>query len=179
MLIAGMAAFLICASGNLEMRLFKTGAVMLGFLSHLILDEIYSVDVRGLRLKSSFGTAVKFWSDSAWGNFSTYAKLVILTIAALNDPIWEAELPPEDQKIPQMASRLVDRIKSASAPYLGGSDQTEVVTDEGQGGETGFGAGLEQTPTIEQQRDWPVVDQGDFHRMSETPSRDPYPAVPR
>jgi len=33
--------------------------VFLGFLTHLVLDEIYSVDVVGLRLKHSFGTALK------------------------------------------------------------------------------------------------------------------------
>ena len=39
---------------------------MVGFLSHLVLDEIYSVDFRGARikLKSSAGSAVKFMSSS-------------------------------------------------------------------------------------------------------------------
>lgn len=37
------------------------GAFMfLGYLTHLTLDEIYSVDVMDTRLKSSFGTALKF-----------------------------------------------------------------------------------------------------------------------
>lgn len=34
-------------------------AVLLGFLIHLLLDEIYSVDLEGGRLKRSFGTALK------------------------------------------------------------------------------------------------------------------------
>lgn len=34
-------------------------AVLLGFLIHLLLDEIYSVDLAGGRLKRSFGTALK------------------------------------------------------------------------------------------------------------------------
>ncbi|GAB2721177.1 metal-dependent hydrolase [Halomonas garicola] len=34
-------------------------AVLAGFLIHLMLDEIYSVDVAGGRLKRSFGTALK------------------------------------------------------------------------------------------------------------------------
>lgn len=32
-----------------------------GFLSHLILDEIYSVDIKGKKLKKSFGTALKLY----------------------------------------------------------------------------------------------------------------------
>jgi membrane-bound metal-dependent hydrolase YbcI (DUF457 family) len=35
------------------------GFVFVGFLTHLILDEIYSVDVMGTHIKKSFGTALK------------------------------------------------------------------------------------------------------------------------
>ena len=35
------------------------GFMMVGYLVHLVLDEIYSVDVMDVRVKSSFGTAVK------------------------------------------------------------------------------------------------------------------------
>ncbi|MDX2202597.1 MAG: metal-dependent hydrolase, partial [Hyphomicrobiaceae bacterium] len=35
------------------------GFMLVGFLTHLILDEIYSVDVMDTRIKSSFGTALK------------------------------------------------------------------------------------------------------------------------
>ncbi|HCR98585.1 MAG: metal-dependent hydrolase [Halomonas sp.] len=34
-------------------------AVLLGFIIHLVLDEMYSVDLEGARLKRSFGTALK------------------------------------------------------------------------------------------------------------------------
>ncbi len=36
------------------------GFLFVGFLTHLILDEIYSVDVMGTHIKKSFGTALKF-----------------------------------------------------------------------------------------------------------------------
>ena len=41
-----------------------------------MLDEIYAVEWAGgrWRFKSSFGTALKLWGDSAWGNFSTYCE---------------------------------------------------------------------------------------------------------
>jgi hypothetical protein len=35
------------------------GFLLIGFLTHLILDEMYSVDVLGNRIKKSFGTALK------------------------------------------------------------------------------------------------------------------------
>ncbi len=41
--------------------LFLTG----GFLIHLVLDEVYSVDLRGIKLKRSFGTALKFTCKAA------------------------------------------------------------------------------------------------------------------
>jgi len=41
---------------------FVTG----GYIVHLLLDEIYSIDWAGRRVKRSFGTALKFWSRSNW-----------------------------------------------------------------------------------------------------------------
>ena len=57
-LIAGELTFLAYHSPSGATRLFLAGAVAFGFLSHLVLDEIYSVDFRGLtlRLKPSAGT---------------------------------------------------------------------------------------------------------------------------
>jgi membrane-bound metal-dependent hydrolase YbcI (DUF457 family) len=41
--------------------------MVVGFLTHLILDELYSVDVMDTRIKSSFGTALKFGdSNHPW-----------------------------------------------------------------------------------------------------------------
>ncbi|GHT23011.1 hypothetical protein FACS189419_06360 [Planctomycetales bacterium] len=65
-LLCGEIVFLL-ATGTLEERLLKAGALMAGFLSHLILDEVFSLDSTGqifkpFRLKKSFGTALK-WSD--------------------------------------------------------------------------------------------------------------------
>lgn len=39
------------------------GFMMIGYLTHLVLDEIYSVDVMDVRIKSSFGTAVKLFDS--------------------------------------------------------------------------------------------------------------------
>lgn len=42
------------------------GFVLLGFLTHLILDELYAIDISGIRLKRSFGSALKLFSLKAW-----------------------------------------------------------------------------------------------------------------
>ena len=55
----GLLAFLITDHQHLQLRVYWTIAAVAGFMTHLILDEIYSVDFRGVRLKKSFGTALK------------------------------------------------------------------------------------------------------------------------
>ena len=49
------------------------GFLFLGFLSHLILDEIYSIDVDDRRLKTSFGTALKLIDFKHLGHSSAMA----------------------------------------------------------------------------------------------------------
>jgi membrane-bound metal-dependent hydrolase YbcI (DUF457 family) len=78
LLIVGGIAYLICGGTDTTARYFKAGGVMLGYLSHLVLDEIYAFEWRGGRwqMKKSFGTAMKLWGDDGWSNFSTYGKLL-------------------------------------------------------------------------------------------------------
>lgn len=87
-LIFAELAFLMCDTENVTMRYFKAGAVLLGVLSHLVLDEIWSVEIKGVRvrLKKSFGTALKLWGDSTWGNLSCYGKLVALSLLCVGEP---------------------------------------------------------------------------------------------
>lgn len=86
-MIAGMFMYLVCMSEDVGVRLFKSWAVVLGFVSHLLLDELYSVDWQGkkIRVKKSFGTAMKFFSSRPWANFTTYAKLAVLLVMILSD----------------------------------------------------------------------------------------------
>jgi hypothetical protein len=85
----GLLTFLIVADQNLQVRFFKSAAVMLGFFSHLLLDEIWSVNVRvgKLNVKKSFGTAIKFFGKDSWANYSVYGKLIALSIFAFGDPM--------------------------------------------------------------------------------------------
>jgi hypothetical protein len=88
--IFGELAFLLTSGPDLRLRVYKAGAVVLGYLTHLVLDELYSIDwYRGrLRLKKSFGTALKMFSHKWWPNVSTYVKLGVLTYIVLCEPAW-------------------------------------------------------------------------------------------
>ncbi len=100
-LIAGLAAFLICDGIDPHLRVFKAGAVFVGFVSHLILDEFYSVE-RGegkLRLKKSFGTALKLTAGNHGGTSAAYGMLLLLIVLAVGDTLgfqsaMISELPP-------------------------------------------------------------------------------------
>ena len=88
LLIFTGVAFLVSNSTNLHLRYFKAGGVFLGVLSHLMLDEIYSIEWAGgrWRFKKSFGTAIKLWGDDLWGNFSVYWKLALVVVMILSEP---------------------------------------------------------------------------------------------
>jgi membrane-bound metal-dependent hydrolase YbcI (DUF457 family) len=89
MLISGLCVYLAYHSPDRSVRLMLAGGVMIGFLSHLVLDEIYSVDWRGVRikLKSSAGSAVKFMSTSVVATATCYAILGGLGYLAYQDYI--------------------------------------------------------------------------------------------
>jgi hypothetical protein len=112
-IIASEVAFLVYAREDITLRYFVSFAVMLGFCSHLLLDEVWSVGVkRGqIALKSSFGTAFKLWSKSLWANFSCYGKLVLLTYLVLHDPVWMYNDESPTQSFQMIAQRFVERMK--------------------------------------------------------------------
>jgi hypothetical protein len=92
-LIAVELTFLICAHEGepLGQRLFKGGAVLLGFMSHLVLDEIWSIDFAHARLKSSFGTAMKIWGHRLVPNLITFGGVGLLSFVVWQDPAWTGQ----------------------------------------------------------------------------------------
>tara|TARA_R110002073_G_scaffold65408_6_gene163335 strand:- start:4202 stop:4930 length:729 start_codon:yes stop_codon:yes gene_type:complete len=84
---AGLLAYLVMPCPSESIRVYKSIAVVVGFLVHLILDEIWSIDFGGgrFRLKKSFGTALKFFGQSQIANVSVYAKLFLLIYLAWGD----------------------------------------------------------------------------------------------
>ena len=51
--------------------------IALGFIVHLLLDELYSTDLSNLRMKNSFGTALKLFN---YNNMAASALMTICTI---------------------------------------------------------------------------------------------------
>lgn len=88
-LIAAELAFLL-GTGSEPVRYFKAGGVLLGYVSHLALDELFSFQMkRGrLRLKQSFGTALKLVGQEWLPNIATYGLLIALTWTSLKEPGW-------------------------------------------------------------------------------------------
>jgi hypothetical protein len=84
--ISGLAIFIAYSHEILEVRMYMAGGMMLGFLSHLMLDEIFAVDLRGLpRLKQSFGTALKLTSQSWKATLFCYVLLFGLAAVAFRE----------------------------------------------------------------------------------------------
>ncbi len=87
MLIAAELAFLAYESSTLGVKLLMAGGVATGFLSHLVLDEIYAVQWTGLRfrLNKFAGSAMKMFGPRLVPNVFTYSLLAVLTYASLVD----------------------------------------------------------------------------------------------
>jgi len=107
--IAGMIVYLLCDQGVTTIRVFKACAFAVGYLSHLVLDEIWSIEVRGVttRVKSSFGTALKFFGNNGTANSLCYGMLILLGLAVLHErpsasapTVAPVETPTVDPEIP-------------------------------------------------------------------------------
>jgi membrane-bound metal-dependent hydrolase YbcI (DUF457 family) len=87
MLVAGLLVFTEYGSPNHGLRLLLAVGVMLGFLSHLVLDELYSVDLSGFvpKLNQFAGSAVKLFSASTAANAVCYGLLIALAATAYFD----------------------------------------------------------------------------------------------
>jgi membrane-bound metal-dependent hydrolase YbcI (DUF457 family) len=69
-------------------------AIGLGFLSHLVLDEIYAgVNIHGIPFipNKAFGSALKFWSQSKTANILFYAVAALFIFLTL--PIIQSSIP--------------------------------------------------------------------------------------
>lgn len=89
----GSLAYLYYPSENQLVRMTMAAAVMAGFLSHLILDECFSVDIANHRVNRAFGTAMKFWAPSIWSTLAIYSLLGLLIWKVIegwpNEPLAE------------------------------------------------------------------------------------------
>jgi len=94
----GAVTFLYYPTVWPQIRVTMSVAVMLGFFSHLLLDEICSVDLRGARVNKAFGTAIKFWAPSPWTTLVMYALLSYLSWKVIEQ--WPANLSELRAQVP-------------------------------------------------------------------------------
>jgi hypothetical protein len=89
MLIAGLLVFLSYHSPNNLLRLYLAGGVMLGFLSHLVLDQLYGIDLLGARFHASrhAGPPLKLLSPSWTGTLTAYALLAVFSYTAYQEVV--------------------------------------------------------------------------------------------
>ncbi len=82
-ILFGELAFLL-SSGDPVVRCYKAAAVVIGYLSHLLLDELYSMPGFSgqLGFKKSYGTAMKLYGRHGWANVIAYAALALVTFVA-------------------------------------------------------------------------------------------------
>lgn len=85
--IAAEATYLLYPSELTTVKLLMACGTATGFFSHLMLDEMYSVQWAGVRLKlkKSAGSAIKMFGKPFVPNVVTYSILMVLTYAMLVD----------------------------------------------------------------------------------------------
>lgn len=111
MVIAGELVYLSYPGDTSQVHLLMAGAVTLGFFSHLLLDEIWSVEWKGAlpSLKKSAGTAIKMFGPTLGANVISYALLGSLTYAVLLETgIVQHAGPPLQLTSPDPAIQLPD-----------------------------------------------------------------------
>lgn len=118
----GLLAFLIVSGQDLLVRAYKASAVSLGFFSHLVLDELWSFQLRNGRLnvKRSLGTALKCFSRDRRANLVVYAATLVLALMAVGDPMLMQHFGYEVRFGPHTAQQVLDKaLEMAGAqPHL-------------------------------------------------------------
>jgi len=67
------------SSADKTFSIFAGFFILYGFLIHLLLDEVFSIDVFGMEIKRSFGSALKLYAkNNILGTFLLYALIVTL-----------------------------------------------------------------------------------------------------
>lgn len=100
-LVWGCSTYLLYPSPYHVVRTTMAVAVMLGFLSHLVLDEVCSVDLAGARVNKAFGSALKFWARSIWATLGVYALLAFLAWRVIE--VWPTEPSVIAMRVPSPA----------------------------------------------------------------------------
>lgn len=127
--ICGAVAFLVISSEDIGVRIFKTAAVVLGFMSHIILDEVWSVEFKrgSYSFKQSFGTALKLWGNNRFANVTAYIMCAVLGVAVYQDQGFMQRYhvnPHVPHSLGELYSSLKSRLKQSQEAIVG----AEVLT---------------------------------------------------
>jgi hypothetical protein len=87
--------------------------VGLGYLVHLALDELSSLDLEGRRLRRSFGTALKPWSPTDPASSLAMAAALGLLLWLAPAPPWPAEADRMADSARQTLAQLAQRSRIA------------------------------------------------------------------
>ncbi|MFZ5829652.1 MAG: metal-dependent hydrolase [Planctomycetota bacterium] len=137
-ILFGEAAFLMASGDDVYLRAFKAGGVTLGYLSHLVLDEFFSVEWRGGRwqFKRSFGTALKLFGTSWLPNLILFTHLGLLSWVVVNEPNWFQEF--RQHRAEQIARRraIIEQLeeRGVTLPAPPADMPTGPVPDQRQAG---------------------------------------------
>lgn len=101
MFIAGLTVFLLYHSPDNSLRIYLAVGTMIGFLSHLVLDELCSVDFSGasIHLNQFAGSALKLYSPSWPVTVSAYLLLGCLGYVANREIANPQETGPAQHRI--------------------------------------------------------------------------------
>jgi hypothetical protein len=132
LLMASLTTFLFYKHDDIYVRMLMGGGVALGFLSHLVLDEIYSVQWTGTRIKlaKSSGSALKWFSHSVTANAFCWASVMFLGYLTLYDvgfiPHSTKSIAPVDQPELHESMETADRFEIESGEITN-SEETKHV----------------------------------------------------
>ncbi|MCA8989517.1 MAG: metal-dependent hydrolase [Planctomycetaceae bacterium] len=114
--IAGQIAFLAHCDSPIPTKWLIALGIMVGFFSHLILDEAYSFQWTGTRikLKKSFGTALKFVGKDHAANLVAYGILVTLSYAVFGNIVMDLQPAPAAPQSVELET--IDLNQSADLP---------------------------------------------------------------
>ena len=118
--ICGQACFLLFSSDKPLLCWLIAGGAALGYLSHLLLDEIYSVQWDG-RVKKSFGSALKLFGHSRAATTFTYVCMFGLAFLMFKEPQLVRQLQAGKTK------QVVKELKQDLHLETPGADQAQRV----------------------------------------------------
>lgn len=75
-IIAAQLTFLLFFDSALKIRIVFSIACLFGFLTHLLMDEIWSIDLLGANIKKSFGSAFTLKGESILKTILAYTAII-------------------------------------------------------------------------------------------------------